>query len=156
MNKSNFKLELNVAGLLRLIIIRICPQLAAQVRNRELHFIISDGLVSFCTGSFRALGWVQTLITFLIFNFQRPCRHFLVTKTRRPRYYHITVALVFNFSSWYPEQLPPVFCKLGHQPNVSDGSLLSREATKLLVTLLSFSWVWDLIILISAKKMPHR
>ena len=36
------------AGLLRLIIITMCPQMAAQVRNRELHFIISDGLVSFC------------------------------------------------------------------------------------------------------------
>ena len=36
------------AGLLRLIIIRMCPQMAAQVRNRELHFIISDGWVSFC------------------------------------------------------------------------------------------------------------
>ena len=35
------------AGLLRLIIITMCPQMAAQVRNRELHFIISDGLVSF-------------------------------------------------------------------------------------------------------------
>ena len=31
-------------------------------------------------GSFRALGWVQTLISFLILNFLRHCRHFQASK----------------------------------------------------------------------------
>ena len=54
------------------------------------------------------------LITLLIFNFQRPCRHFLVTKTRHPMYYHITIAQVFN--------LPPI---LMH--NSGTGSSLSTH-----------------------------
>ena len=105
---------------------------------------------------FQGFGMSSNVNNFLIFDFQRPCRYFLVTKTWRPRYYHITMAQVFNFLCWDSEKLPPVFSKLGPQPNVSDGSLLSREATKLLVTSLSFSWHWALILLFSAKIMPHR
>ena len=90
--------------------------------------------------------------TLLIFNFQRPCRHFPVNKTRPPRYYHITMAQVIHFPCWDSEQLPPVFCKLSPQPNVSDGSLLSWEATKLLVTSLG----QGLDSSVPAKKIPHR
>ena len=106
--------------------------------NGTLHLCLDDFesnvLLTLTTVCFMAKGRKWPVITLLIFNYERPCRYFLVTKIRRTGYLPISMALVLYFLTWDWEKLPPIFAQLGPQPAVSKGSLSSRQTTKSLTT----------------------